>query len=81
MDGASLGDLDQAGPLLTRQVADELEVPFDPVDPPFPGLALRAVGGVDLRVPKTNRDLLERPALSSRVQRDRHRRSGTESRE
>jgi hypothetical protein len=70
VDGASLRDLHEAGPLLTRQVSGELDVPFDPVDAPLLRLAVRAVSRVDLRVPKTNRDFPERPALSSRVQRD-----------
>lgn len=51
MDRASLGDLDEPGPLLCRQVPDELQVSLDPVDPPFLGHALRAVGRVDPRVP------------------------------
>src|ERR687892_1318124 len=75
MHGALLRDLEQSGPLRLVQRPGEGDFVLDPVEPPFPGLALRAVGGVDLRVLKSNLHAVQGPLLASRVQRDGHGRS------
>src|ERR1043166_6936701 len=76
--GAALGDLDQPRLLLFAERALQLDLTLDAVELALLGLAVRAVLGVDLRVLEAHRDGLQRPLLASRVQRERHRRSGAE---
>src|SRR5438093_5103468 len=78
---APAGDLEEPRPLLVGQRAGELDVPLDPVEHPLTGLAVFAVGGMDLRVSQPDRHGLERPALASCVERDRHRGAGAQARE
>src|SRR5436190_608690 len=78
--GAAVGDLEEPRSLLVRQRSGELDVALDPVDHPLAGLAFRAVGGVDPRMSQPDRDALERPALASRVECDRHRGAGAQAR-
>ena len=62
-------------PVVPGQRSRELHGPLHTIEPSCFRLALCAVGRVDSGVPEPNDHLLERPRLSSRVQRNRHRRS------
>ena len=64
--------------MFARQGAGELNFSLDSVDFSNFGLALRAIGGVNFRMVQRNRYLLQRPALSSRIERDGHRRARAE---
>src|ERR671930_1500705 len=75
------GNLEEPRSLVVRQRSGELDVPLDPVDHPLAGLAVRAVGGMDLRMSQPDRHALERPALASRVEGDRHRGAGPQARD
>src|SRR6266566_2094541 len=74
-------NLEEPRSLLVRQRSGELDVPLDPVEHPLAGLAVRAVGGMNLRMPQPHRHAFERPALASRVERDRHRGACPQARE
>src|SRR5438309_5568067 len=78
MDRATVGDFHKLGPLFGCERAGELNLPLDPIDFPYLGLAIGAIGRVNFRVVQRNRYILEWPPLSSRIERDRHRRAGAE---
>src|SRR6267142_2493443 len=78
MDRALAGDLQQSGPLLTVESPRESDLAVDPVEPALLRLALGAIDGVDLGVLQAYLDRLERPLLASRIQRERHRGSGSQ---
>ena len=80
MDGTHLSDLEQSSSLCRGQIAPELKSPFHAIEAAAFCLALSAVDRVNSGMPEANRDFLQRPLLSSRVQRDRHRRSTAECR-
>src|SRR5437870_13891270 len=52
---AAARDLEEPRALLVRQRSAELDVPLDPVGQPLAGLAVCAVGGMDLRDRKSTR--------------------------
>src|SRR5260370_523267 len=56
----------------------ESDLEFDVVKHSFFGFAIGAVGCVNLTVAQPNRDCFERPALASRIQRNRHRSSSAQ---
>ena len=70
-------DVEQPCALLVGQLAGELELPLNAVDVSFFRFAFSAVHGVHPRMTQAHRDVLQRPTFVSRVQRDRHRRSGS----
>src|SRR5256885_6189480 len=72
MHRAALGDLEE--PLFLRffQRALEHDLPFEPIDATLPGLAFRAVAGVDLVVADGDDDALQGPSLHARVQPQGH---------
>src|SRR5262249_26869687 len=74
---ASIRHLQEPRALLFVQRAADGYFPLDAIKHAFLGLALGAVDGVDLRVFELDRNTLERPLLASRIQRERHRRSGS----
>src|SRR5207245_225361 len=78
MGRASVGDFHSLGPLFARQGAGKLTLPLDPIDLSYLGFAIGAIGRVNFRVVQRNRYILEWPPLSSRIERDRHRRAGAE---
>jgi hypothetical protein len=78
MNRTSLRNLEEPCALLVRQLAAELESPFNTVDASFLGFAFGAVDRVDPRMTQTHCNSLQGPTLASRVQRNRHRRSGAE---
>ena len=78
MHRAAVGDLHQPGLLLVAERALQRDLALDAVQLALLSLTLRAVLGVDLRVLQAHGDGLQRPLLASRVQRERHRRSGAE---
>src|SRR5690349_19881952 len=75
---ALVGDLPQSGALLGVQRAVEDQLDLDPVDAPLARLALGAIRRVDLGMRQADLDRGERPLLPSRIQRDRHRGSGSQ---
>jgi hypothetical protein len=75
MNRTFVRDFQQFGSLLARQRTNQLNLALDPIDSAFSGFTLGTVGGMNLRMPKRNHYLLQRPTLSSRKQRDRHRRA------
>jgi hypothetical protein len=77
MDGTQLGDLEQPRSLSAIEIAVELQRPFHAIEPPGFRFALRAISRMNSGMRQTNGDTTQRPTLSSRVQRDRHRRSTT----
>ena len=80
MHRAHLGDLQQSGPLRLGQRPGELEGPIHSIQLSRFRFALGTVGRMNPGMPQPHHDLLERPCLSSRVQRDRHRRSTAQCR-
>src|SRR5687768_4764021 len=70
---ALVRDHDEARPLLVAQTSLELDVALDAIEHAALRLTIRAVCRMDLGVPKPHRDGLERPLLSTRVKRNRHR--------
>src|SRR5689334_8541222 len=56
MDRTFLGDFEEALALRRIERAAELDGSFDPIDLAFLGLAIGAVGGVDLRVRQLHGD-------------------------
>src|SRR3989441_10325568 len=81
VDWTPIRDLEELRALLVRECATQRDLALDPVQHPLFRLAVSAVLGVDSRMPKTHCHLAERPGFPSRIQRDRHRCSGTERRE
>jgi hypothetical protein len=75
MDGTFLRDLEQPSSLFWGEISEELKRPVDAIEPPGFRLALRAVHSMNPGMREANDHFLQRPTLSSRVQRDRHRRS------
>src|SRR6266852_4978038 len=80
MDRTLVGDLEEFAALLLRQLVGDRDLPLDPIEQALFGLTLGAVVGVDPRVTEANRYAGKRPPFPSRVQRDRHRRSGAKRR-
>jgi hypothetical protein len=78
VDWAFLGNLKQLRALLWGQPPREFEVALDTVQHSFFAFAIGAVGGVNLAVAQPNGDCFERPALASRIQRNRHRSSSAQ---
>src|SRR5581483_4109848 len=70
---ALIGDLGQAGALIGRERAGELDDAFDMVQPAFPGIAVVAIGRVYLRVTQSDGDTFERPAFAARIHLHRNR--------
>src|SRR5690349_18107192 len=81
MHGTHLRDLQQSGSLRCCQISTKLQRPLNTIEPRGVRLALRAVDGMNPRMGETNGHRLQRPAFSSRVQRDRHRRATAQRRE
>ena len=75
MNRTHLRDLEQSRTLCRREVSLELQRPLDTIKSSRLRLAFRAVCGVNPGVLKSDGHFLQRSLLSSRVQRDRHRRS------
>ena len=78
VDRAPFGDLEQPLSLLRTERTVERDLPLDAIEHALLRLALGAVRRVNLRMREPHRHALEGPLLPSRVQRDRHRRSGAE---
>src|SRR5262245_9246833 len=72
---ASIGDLQQAPALSLVQLTLESDRPVDAVDLALPGLAVLAIGGVDLLVPERDRNPVERELLVLGIEPHRHRRA------
>src|SRR2546427_11592158 len=79
MDRTLVGDLEQPGPLLLRKLAGDGDLALDPIEHALLGFTFGAVVGVDPRMTEANRHACERPPFPSRIQRDRHGRSGAEA--
>ncbi len=79
MNRAFVGNLQQLGSLFVRQRARKMNVAFDSIEHSLFGFAFGAIGGVDLRVPQMNRDLLERPGLAAGVHPHSHRSTRSQS--
>src|SRR5437773_1565498 len=73
-----VGDLSEPPALLLGQPTGQHELALDLVELALLGLAVGAVRGVDPGVREAHGDAVERPALLSRIQRERHGRSGAE---
>jgi len=81
MDRTLVGDLEQFGTLLPFKLADDRDLPLDPIEHALFRLTFGAVVGVDPRVAEANGHARERPPLPSRIQRDGHGGSGAERRQ
>src|SRR3989441_7481752 len=81
MDRALVGDLEQPGTLLLRKFAGDRDLALDPIEHALCGFTFGAVVGVDPRMAQANRHAADRPPFPSRIQRDRHGRSGAEARQ
>src|SRR5437660_1611678 len=81
MDRTPVGDLEQPGALLLRKVAGDRDLALDPIEHALCGFTFGAVVGVDPRMAQANRHAANRPPFPSRIQRDRHGRSGAEARQ
>jgi hypothetical protein len=79
MDRAFVGNLQQLGPLLIRQRPAKMNVSFDSIKHSFLGFAFGAIGGMNLRVPQMDGNLLERPRLATSVHPHGHRRTRPQS--
>ena len=79
MHRTHLGNLQQSGPLGPGQHPRESKSPLHPIEPARFRLALGTIGRMNPGMSKAHDDLLEGPILSSRVQRDRHRRSAAQA--
>jgi hypothetical protein len=78
MNWTSLRDLQEPRALLRIYLSNKLKPPLNAIDVSLFGVALSAINGVHPGIMQVNRDLLQGPAFTSRIQRDRHRRSCTE---
>lgn len=72
MDRALIRNFQQLEALFFRQRSNEVNIPPDSIKCSLFRFALGAIGGVNLRVPQVDRNLLERPALSPRIHRNGH---------
>ena len=72
MNWATIGDVEQSLPLIVVEVAGQFDVAINMIDPPPRGFTLRAVFGMNARVPQRHSDPLERPALTVGVHPHRH---------
>src|SRR2546421_1855916 len=73
-----VGDLRQPRPLRVVEPAREHELALDLIELAFLRLAVGTVLRVDAGVAEANGDAVERPTFASRIQRERHGRSGTQ---
>src|SRR5947208_11506064 len=78
MDRTLVGDLEQPDALLLRKLAGDRDLALDPIEHALCGFTFCAVVGVDPRMAQANRHAADWPPFPSRIQRDRHRRSGAE---
>ena len=78
MDGALVGDLEEARTLFVIKVSLEGDHAINVVDHPFLCLAFGTIGGVNSPVPQPDRGPGQRQALAIGVKPHRHRRAGTE---
>src|SRR5262249_2588900 len=78
MHRALVGDLHHARALLRRKIAFETDLAVDAVDLAFLGLALGAIGRVDLVVLEQHRDARERDLLQVGIEADGHGGAGAE---
>ena len=79
MHRTSLRDFEESRTLFAGQLAAEFEPPLDPVEVSVLCEAFRTVHCVHPRVTQAYADFVQRPFFTSRVQRDRHRRSSAQS--
>src|SRR5207247_11416519 len=73
-----VGALGELRALRSVQLPGQYDLALDLVELAFFRLAVGAVLRVDAGVRQAHGDAVERPALASRIQRERHRRSGAE---
>jgi len=81
MNRALVCNFEELGSLFVVQRACEVHVALDPIEHSFLSFALSAIGRVDLRVPQSDANLLERPAFAPSVHSDRHRSTRAQGRE
>src|SRR6266550_3253821 len=81
MDRTLVGDLEQPGALLLRKLAGDGDLALDPIEHALCGFTFGAVVGVNPRMAQANRHAADRPPFPSRIQRDRHGRSGAKARQ
>src|SRR2546425_9417957 len=81
MNRTLVGDLEQPGALLLRKLAGDGDLALDPIEHALCGFTFGAVVGVNPRMAQANRHAADRPPFPSRIQRDRHGRSGAEARQ
>src|SRR5437016_9503320 len=81
MDRTLVGDLEQFGTLLLRKLAGDRDLALDPIEHALCGFTFGAVVGVNPRMAQANRHAADRPPFPSRIQRDRHGRSGAKARQ
>ena len=80
MHRTHLSDFQESGSLFPIQPSRELKGPLHAIELACFRLALGTVGRMNPGMPQPHEHLRERPCLSSRVQRDRHRRSTAQCR-
>jgi hypothetical protein len=79
MDRAFVRNLKKFGTLFVRQGPGKMDVPFDPIEHSFFGFAIGAIGSVDLRVAKVDRNFLERPYFAASIHPHGHRSTCSQS--
>src|SRR6266568_4867511 len=65
--------------MLFGKLTAQRDLALDEIEHALLGLTVRAILGVHPRMPQTDGDFVQGPAVPSRVQRDGHRRSGPDS--
>ena len=78
MDGALVGDLEEARTLFAIKVSLEGDYAINVVDHPFLCFAVGTIGGVNSPMPEPDRGLVQREAFAVGVKPHRHRGAGTE---
>ena len=72
MNRATFSDVQQPLSLTVVEVANQLDVAIDIIDPPVAGFAVGAVFRVNARVPQRHSNPLKQPALAVGVHPHRH---------
>src|SRR5437868_145322 len=78
MNGASVRNFHEVGPLFVSKGSGKVDLTLDPVDFSFFSLALSTIDRVNFRVGQRNGHILKRPTSSARIKRNRHRSAGAE---
>jgi hypothetical protein len=73
MHGTLIGNIQEPGALLARQISAEVNFAFNLIERYIFTFAIRAIRGVNFGVTKMNDYIFQRPRFAVRVQRHGHR--------